>query len=516
MNAFAPLLHAAPDVDPAPRSPAAQPVAVVDVGSNSVRLVVYDRVSRSPLVRFNEKVMCALGKGIERTGRLNEIGVESAIRTLARFAQLARAMNVSTLDVCATEASRSASNGAEFIQRAEAVVGVPITILSGEEEARYTALGVRAGFHRPHGLVGDLGGGSLEFARLDQGRPGASISLPLGTLRLGDRFGGDVGAARRHVDNTLHGIAAFLEETAGQDLFIVGGGWRAIARVRLAMLNAPLRVLHGFAMPRAEALAFAKQLGRYDQAALAELPGVPRRRTDTFASALVLFDRVVRAARPRRVVFSAFGVREGRLIRHLPEREIDRDPLLVEAEEIGRTWNRDPEMGQALIRWTDRLFQHEDPAERRLRHAACHLADIAWRDHPDARPRMILLELSQMPLLALDHAERARLAFTLFTRYDGTAEDPELTPLLTLLGTRERAWAERLGRALTLGFRLSGAVAAILNRAYVAQDRGRLVLGLPEDGSMPFGDVVDQRLKALARAMGVAKTRVVQDGWPGN
>ncbi len=506
MNSFAPPLHAAPC------PPAGLPVAVVDIGSNSVRLVVYDRIARSPLVRFNEKVMCGLGRGIERTGRLHEAGMESAIQTLARFARLAKAMRAGRLDVCATEAARSASNGSAFIRRAEAVLGVPVTILSGEEEAFFTALGVRAGFHRPDGLVGDLGGGSLEFARIADGRPGTSLSLPLGTLRLGDRFAGDLAAARRHVDRMLHGIAGFLEQTAGSDLYIVGGGWRAIARVRLAMLNAPLRVLHGFAMTRAEAQDFARQLGRYDPSALADLPGVPRRRVDTFAQALVLFERVVRAARPRRVVFSAFGVREGRLIRHLPDAAIDQDPLLVEAEEIGRTWNRDPAMGEALIRWTDQLFEQEEPADRRLRHAACHLADIAWRDHPDARARMVLLELTQMPLLALDHAERARLAFALFTRYDGTPQDAMLTPLLTLVGNRERAWAERLGRALTLGFRLSGAVAEILDRAQLAQERHSLVLGLPEDGSMPFGDVVDQRLKALARAMGVAKTQVVEGG----
>ncbi|HEX2528438.1 MAG TPA: Ppx/GppA family phosphatase [Geminicoccus sp.] len=488
---------------------------MVDVGSNSVRLVVYDGISRSPVVRFNEKVMCALGKGIERTGRLNEAGVESAVRTLTRFGRLVQGMGVEQLDVCATEASRSATNGQDFIRRAESVLGVPITILTGDEEAYYTALGVRAGFHRPDGLVADLGGGSLEFARIAHGRPGAGVSLPLGTLRLGDKFSGDLGSARKHVDAMLEGIDTFLAPTIGKDLFIVGGGWRAIARVRLAMQNAPLRVLHGYSMPRTEAQQFAKELGRYDPSTLADVPGVPKRRVDTFAQALVLFERVVKATKPRRVVFSAFGVREGRLIRHLSEAEIDQDPLLVAANGIGRAWNRDPGMGEALIRWTDRLFVHEEPEDRRLRHAACHLADIAWRDHPDSRAHMSLMGLSQMPLLALDHAERARLAFTLFTRYDGTVDDPVLTPLLALVGPRERMLAERLGRAMTLGFRLSGAVASILDHAYVIQERHTLVLGLPPGGEAPFGDVVDQRMRALARSMGVAQTHVIEGG-PGS
>ena len=505
MNSLAPDPHATP-----PGASREQPVAVVDVGSNSVRLVVYDRIARSPVVRFNEKVMCALGKGIERTGRLNEAGVESAVRTLTRFGRLAQGMGVGSVDVCATEASRSATNGQDFIRRAETVLGMPITILSGDEEAYFTALGVRAGFHRPDGLVADLGGGSLEFARIAHGRPGEAVSLPLGTLRLGDRFAGDMPAARKHVDAVLQGIDKFLEPTTGKDLFIVGGGWRAIARVHLAMQNAPLRVLHGYTMLRAEAQQFARELGRYDPPTLADVPGVPKRRVDTFAQALVLFDRVVRATKPRRVVFSAFGVREGRLIRHLPDEEIDRDPLLVEASEIGRTWNRDPGMGEALIRWTDRLFHHEDADDRRLRHAACHLADTAWRDHPDSRAQMALMELSQMPLLAVDHGERARLAFTLFTRYDGETDDPALGPLLTLIGPRERIWAERLGRALTLGFRLSGAVASILDHAYVVQERNTLVLGLPPGGEAPFGDVVEQRLRALARSMGVGLTHVIE------
>ncbi|WP_191057493.1 Ppx/GppA phosphatase family protein [Geminicoccus harenae] len=508
MNALAPVPHLPAQAGQGDD----RPVAVVDIGSNSVRLVVYDRISRTPVVRFNEKVMCALGKGLERTGQLSPAGVQSAIRTLARFGQLARAMRVAALDVCATEASRSASNGQEFIRQAQEAVGVPISILSGQEEAYFTALGVRAGFHRPEGLVVDLGGGSLEFARIHAGRPGESISLPLGTLRIGDRFAGDMAAARRHVDAMLHGIAAFLEDTVGEDLFIVGGGWRAIARVRLAMQSGPLRVLHGFAMPRSEAQAFARELSRYDAAAMADLPGVPKRRVETFSQALVLFERVVRATRPRQAVFSAFGLREGRLIRHLADAEIDQDPLLVEAVEVGRTWNRDPAMGEALVRWTDSLFPNEELHDRRLREAACHLADIGWRDHPDARAHMILMALSQMPLLALDHAERARLAYALYIRQDGPPGDPTLASLLSLVSPSERIWAERLGRALTLGFRLSGAVAEILNRAYVRQDRKTLILGLPADGSMPFGDVVDQRLRALARAMGVAKTEVVEGG----
>ena len=498
-----------PVMQHAPGHDAARSVAVVDIGSNSIRLVIYDGIGRTPAVRFNEKVMCALGRGLERTGMLSEQGIASALATLKRFGKLTTAMGIGTLDVCATEASRSASNGPAFIAQAEEALGVPIDILSGAQEAYYTALGVCGGFHLPDGIVGDLGGGSLEFARLQRGRPGPNVSLPLGTLRLGDRFKTDLAPARRYIDQKLAEIEPQLAPATGRDFYIVGGGWRAIARVRLAMLNAPLRVVHGFAMSRSEAQRFTKELGTYDLGTLADIPGVPRKRVDTLLAALVLLERSVRAIKPRRVIFSAFGLREGRLMRHLSPELLDADPLLVEAAELGREWNRDPAIGEALIRWTDSLFTHEQPEYRRLRHAVCHLADLGWRDHPDARAHMILVQASQMPLLALDHAERAFIAFALYMRYDGRLEDPVVTPILTLLSPQERVQAERLGRALTLGFRLSGAVASLLGRASIHQERNGIVLNLPEDGSMPSGEVVEQRLRLLTRAMGVANARVV-------
>ncbi len=155
-------------------------VAVVDIGSNSLRLVVYDGVRRAARIMLNEKVLCGLGRGLSETGRLNQEGVEQARVNLQRFVSLARAIGVSRLDVLATAAVRDADDGREFAAEIERRFGVRVRILAGAEEGRYSALGVLSGIPDAQGFAGDLGGGSVELVPVAKGRAGAGATLPIG------------------------------------------------------------------------------------------------------------------------------------------------------------------------------------------------------------------------------------------------------------------------------------------------------------------------------------------------
>ncbi|MBC8130438.1 MAG: Ppx/GppA family phosphatase, partial [Rhizobiaceae bacterium] len=221
------------------------PVAVVDIGSNSVRLVIYEGNTRSLTVLFNEKVLSGLGKGIAKTGRLDERAVLSALSALSRFKALAAQAGVRKLYPIATAAAREASNGAEFIASAEAAVGCPIQILSGADEAHFAAEGVVAGFYEPDGIAGDLGGGSLELVDIAGGEIGEGLTLPLGGLRLQDLSGNDIAKARRIADKEV-GNCALAGRGEGRPFFAVGGTWRNLAKLHMEQNRYPLHVMHGY------------------------------------------------------------------------------------------------------------------------------------------------------------------------------------------------------------------------------------------------------------------------------
>ena len=185
------LIAPASGGDPAER----RRVGVIDIGSNSIRIVVFSGATRAPLPIFNEKVMCGMGRRLHSTGKLDPDGVDLALGNLPRFAAAAEALGVDRLRVVATAAIRDALDGAQFIARVRETAGLKIEIISGETEARLSALGLVSSLPEADGVIGDLGGGSLELVRLDKGALGPQATLKLGPLRLNEaeREGENIG-----------------------------------------------------------------------------------------------------------------------------------------------------------------------------------------------------------------------------------------------------------------------------------------------------------------------------------
>jgi exopolyphosphatase/guanosine-5'-triphosphate,3'-diphosphate pyrophosphatase len=483
--------------------------AIIDIGSNSVRLVVYDEIGRSPFPRFNEKALCQLGDGLARTGALTPDGMARTLAALRRFRAIADAMAVGRIDVLATEAVRQASNGPELVAQITAQTGLPVRVLSGEEEACFGALGVVSGFYRPTGLSGDMGGGSLEMADVLDDRVGSQrISLPLGALPVRLLLEAGVASAKTRIDTLLRdGVPPGL---ASGTFYAVGGGWRAFARVHLAASRAPVQVVHGYAVPAGEARDFAKFVLKLSPAKIAALPGLPRRRAGSLPAAALVMDRVLRRLRPERVVFSMLGVREGWLYSQLSHAERYLDPLVEGAQSFGLPFARVPAFAPALTQWTAGLFAGETAPEQRLRVAACALSDYAWRDEAGLRAAESFRRLLQFPLIGLDHAERVFLAAAIHARYGGSADDPVLSPAIGLLPPELVRRAQLLGRALLLGYRLAGGVPEILAAADLHIDGKRVRLTVRPAARVPESEVVADRLKLLASAAGVRRIEVIE------
>lgn len=484
-------------------------VGVVDIGSNSIRLVVFDGLKRVPVPLFNEKVLPGLGRGLAESGRLNEDGVAVALDSLERFAGLARAMGVARLDLLATAAVREASNGAGFVAEVERRCGRPVTVLSGVEEARLSALGVLSGMPTARGVMGDLGGGSLELVRLEEGRVGESVTLPLGPLRLADESGGDRERAAAFTLAQLDRVP-WLAEAAPDALYPVGGAWRGLARLHMDHTVYPLHMIHGYGIPRAEAEELVRLVSRLGKRSLARIASVSKRRLETLPLAALVLEKVLERVKSKRVVFSAFGLREGWVFDKLPDGERVLDPLLAATEEWTAREGRFPHLAAALIDWTAPLFPGESASASRLRLAACRLSDVGWRYHPDYRAEQILLRILRAQELFVEHHERAFLGLALHHRYGGKAEDEGLDTVRALLRPSKARRAEVLGTALRLAYATCGGAEQGLRETRLAFENKTLRLFIPPDTAVPPGQTLERRLQTLADALDAEGAEIVR------
>ena len=479
--------------------------AVVDLGSNSVRLVVFEGDSRNPVPVFNEKAVLRLGRGLQETDRLNDEGMAQALTVMNRYAAIAGAMRADPFEVLATAAVRDAVNGPAFIDLLRArLPGVPITVLSGEEEATLSAAGLLCGIPDADGLLADIGGGSLELVRLDRGQRSQACTLRLGVIRLAERAGGDLARARAAVEADL-AAEPWLTEMAGRDLYAVGGAWRALARIHIAQTGYPLALLHHYTIGRDEARDLATLVASASRRQLEKLPGIPRRRVDDLPFAAIVLRRLLRTTSVRRVVFSANGLREGWYMRHVPPAVRATDPLLAAAHDYARRFARDLTLPPALIAWTGALFPGETPEARRQREAACWMSDIGSRDHPEYRAEQAFLRILRQPGIGLDHHARAFLGLTLALRYEAEPEAAFLKPTQSLLTPEAIRRATILGVALRLAYSLSAGTSQLLTGTRLTLGQ-HLNLELAEGSGVFAGESVTRRLDRLAQAMGLDAT----------
>jgi exopolyphosphatase/guanosine-5'-triphosphate,3'-diphosphate pyrophosphatase len=483
--------------------------AVVDLGSNSVRLVVFEGRGRNPVAIFNEKAVLRLGRGLQQSGRLNEDGTGQAVTVLSRYHAIAQAMGAEPFEVLATAAVRDASNGPEFVAAIKtAMPEVPIRVLSGEQEAEFSAAGLFCGIPNADGILADIGGGSLEVVQLESESIRHARTLPLGVLRLSDRAGGDVVRARAIAEETLESVP-WLSQGAGRDLYLVGGAWRALARIHMEQTGYPLTIVHHYTLDREEARDLAGVIGSANRRTLERLPGVSRRRVDDLPFAAVVLRRLLRATGARRVVFSANGLREGWFMQQVPAALRAEDPLLAAGRDLAARFGRSQTLPPALAAWTAPLFADETPDRTKLREAACWVSDTGSRDHPEYRAEQTFFRLLRQPAVALDHHARAFLALTLALRYEAEPDMPFLDAARMLLDMSSLRRAELLGTALRLAYTLSGGTPDLLAATVLKREGGSLVLQLQPGGGVFAGDAVTRRLERLAQAAGLeARTEV--------
>lgn len=471
--------------------------AIIDIGSNSIRLVVYGGPPRIPTTLFNEKVMAGLGRGLDATGAIDAKAIDAAGRALARFKRLADVMNVDRLRTVATAAVRDASNGGDLLARAEAL-GLEVELLTGEQEAEAAALGVLSAIPLADGIVGDLGGGSLELTRIAGGRVLDRASFPLGVLRIAP-LRAQKGALDKLVSAQL-AKAPWLKAATGLPFYLVGGSWRGLARVDMAATLYALPIVHQYAMLPEAAARLEKFVGESTRDQLRLVPSLTGSRIATLGEAAALLSVLVRELKSSSLCVSAYGLREGLMFGELPEDIRAQDPLIAAAREEASVQGRFPEHGELLDRWIAPLFPGQTDA--RLRLAACLLADAGWRANPEFRAELAFETGIHGNWVGIDARGRALLGQALFCAFGG-GEGGVTKDLPTLASEADLRRARRWGAAIRLGQRFSGGVAAPLRRSALRMDGGRLMLDLPAEDRALLGDAVEKRFRQLATEMGL-------------
>jgi len=489
-----------------PSARALSRVGVVDVGSNSVRLVVFDGAARSPAYFYNEKIMCALGAGLADTGILNPEGRVRALSAIARFQALAGSMGIGSLTAVATAAVRDAEDGADFCDEVLRTTGLKIWVIDGREEARLSAQGVLLGWPKSYGLVCDIGGSSMELAEINDGQVGKRVTSNLGPLKLRDLKGGKKGRTA-HIKSVMNDLQAEMGKQTNR-LFLVGGSWRAIAKIDMYRRDYPLQVLHEYRMTPRRISKTADFIAKSDQEQLRQACGLSSSRMALVPIATEVLKRLISTFKAKDIAISSYGIREGMLYEQMPQTLRDRDPL-IEASYFAESKDaRLPGFGRTLYDFVRPLFNTSPPERRRLIKAACLLHDVSWRAHPDFRAEVCFDNATRANLGGLKHSERVFLGLALLHRYKNSRTGTRFEDVYDLLDQKSLQQAEVVGKAMRLGAMLWMQDADRMASLKWSPKKKVLILGLPNSAKALFGEVALSRLKSLGDALGSEDTKV--------
>jgi len=485
-------------------SPSHSDAAVIDVGSNSVRLVLYRLDGRAVWTVYNEKVLAGLGRDLATTGRLSPEGTRAALTALARFRALIDANGPGRVFAAATAAVRDAEDGARFCRQVYQQTGFDLRVLSGEEEARYAALGVLAGAPRSTGLVGDLGGASLELTRLDAGEPRPGVTLPLGPFSMNE-------GGRFDADKVRAAVAAHAGPLAydyrSDTLNAVGGAWRNLALLHMRLARYPLAIVHQYELSRRDALEATAFVSQQSRGSLERIEGISKRRMEGLPHAAVVLEGLIHQLGIERVVISAYGLREGLLLEGMSPALRRRDPLVEGCAALGSRQVVAEALGAALERWLGAAFATLEPVfddrDATLVAAACRLAELGAPLHPDHRAELIFEQVLRAPIPGMNHAERVFLACAAFARHSGSTNLPQPATVARLLSSERALRARVLGTALRLGCELSGRSPELLARVALSFEPGVVALGAQETWvPLLLGEQTAKRGASLAGLLG--------------
>ena len=491
-------------------------LAVIDIGSNSVRLVIYHIFGAHFTPVYNEKILAGLGRDLKQTGCLSVDGKRKCRRALARFSQIIQARGLGAPLIGATAALREAEDAPDFVALILAETGLDISPISGQEEARLAALGLLSSNDRRSGIGADLGGASLELVRVDPSlklgnTPVQGVSLPLGPFdavggRLSELDTQDYAARIDDLDRALNQVPAYLD---GEDrLYLVGGAWRNLATVHQQRTQYPMRTLQGYPLKAAAAQDLAHWAWTDGREALLNWPGMRKARAETLPYAGLMLERLINRFSPKMIVVSMAGLREGLVWNTLSDTIKSRDALIDGCRDFARGFVQAEHFGPPLYQFLSPLLPNFESGftsleEARLLQAACHLAGLGKNLHPDYRAELVFENVLYAPVAGLTHRQRAFLSLSLFRTYTAKRMPPAETVITTLLDDAQRHAAACIGEAIRLGIVITGRTPNLLSDFELEVSGAELHLRCAVHRQAMMTEQVEYRHEKLAKLLGL-------------
>ena len=480
-------------------------IGVLDIGSNSIRFVIYDLYGSHFTPVYNEKVLAGLGRGLKETGRLSPEGRRLTLDSLQRFQAIAEARELDRVRIAATAAMREADDAPDFIAEIEARTGLVVEPISGPEEARLSALGLLAGSPGATGIAADLGGASLELIALGAQGPGERVSLPLGPFEFvgSDLQGADYGALRPALQNALTPALDGFGDT--DTLHLIGGAWRNLATIQMSRSHYPVRTLQSYALDPLDAALMARWAWGAGRDALFAWPGMRTARAETLPYSGLVLNCLLERLQPASVQISLTGLREGVVFDSLPPDVQRRDPLIDGCRDFASGLLQSEYFGAPLTRFVDGIADalpeafgpRQDP---RLRHAACLLAGLGKNLHPDTRAEVVFQNVLYAPIAGLSHPMRTWLALSQFRSMSRSRPAPNADAVAQLLTPEQVAAAETLGSAIRLAIVATGRTPELVEQIAIGVEDGKL--RLTSDNPALLTEQVEFRLSKLADRLG--------------
>lgn len=473
-------------------------IALIDIGSNSIRLVVYRDYSHYPFPLLNERVTCKLGEGLDEYLEIQAHRATAALKVMARFAHLLDAIQPAQVFVAATAAVRRAKNGSEFAKAVTTTLGYPVNVLPASEEARLISLGLTRYHPEIDGLVADLGGGSIELVELKKGKIRNAVSLNIGHL---------TSLSKKDIKAQIKALE-WLKKLKGKPLYGIGGSFRAIGSSYMSRKEYPLHLLHGLEIGASDCFEILSSL---TPEAL-DLKGIPSGRQATITAAATIIEQVMKTSKVGKLVVSGTSIRDGLMADLSPQTPARSDPLLLACGDIARQSQRNEGLSEELARLLTpiaRLFNDANLASvggqehqlLRMVEAACLLSDICWNEPSDMRGQLAADRILALPVFSLTHIQRAWLAKAVFHRYVGIKKNKSsFLVARNLLSTGERISSKAVGLGMRFALIFCGGVPAYLRQLKLTLNEDILICEIPRETAHLMDTHSLRRLQVFAES----------------
>ncbi len=482
-------------------------IGILDIGSNSVRFVIYELFGAAFTPIYNEKVLAGLGRDLRQTGALNPEGCEQALAAIKRFCLIAKGQGIPRIIVGATAALREAEDAKAFIQTVREETDVDISPVSGEDEARLTAQGLIAAMPDAAGIAADLGGASLELTAVNNRKIEPGHTFALGPFKV---IGPTLSNPENfNVEKLSDRITQALRPedmnfAKGQSLYLIGGAWRNLMKIYQDRISYPLRMLQAYTLPAEPVQNHAKWAYGPGLAEVLNWKAINTRRAETLPYGALLLDILITRLKPKQIIVSTAGLREGLIYDSLSEDLKRRNALFDGCRDLARGNLHSQNFAEPLFEFLQDAAQSFPSCfapknETRLRRAACYLAGIGKGLNVDYQASLVFNNVFYAPLVDLTHKERAYLSLILYSSFTQKQSTPNAAAIETLLSKSDQNAARCFGAAMRLGVVACGRSSQLL-QAYKLRidDRNHLLLEIDKMHKDLITRRVELRLRKLA------------------